>query len=309
MPLPTFNYTSSDNSILKKPKVVLTGSSGMIGRALIPYLEAKGYTVITLKRPQDWDPTKDFIQTNLLEGCEAVIHLAGATIAQRWTIRHKTSIYESRIQGTTLLARTLYKLKQPPKTFIVASGISIYGTQISNPTTENASINTKTFLGALAYAIETHTSLVQAHGIRAIYLRMGAVLSPTGGMLQKLLPIFKYNLGCSIGSGQQLMNWISLQDVLQVIVFTIETPEVQGAVNLVAPQVVTNEAFSHTLAKAINRKCLFRIPAWFIQTFLGQFANETALSNQHVIPQKLLDHGYLFTHENLSTALNEILGS
>jgi uncharacterized protein (TIGR01777 family) len=289
-------------------KIVITGASGFIGNPLSFYLSTQGYDVKALKytenpQPGGWNPYKGFIDRDLLEGCDAIIHLAGQTPACFWTPKQKKSIYESHVRGTQFLCSTLKNLRNPPKTLLAASGIGIYGCNPEGIITENSEIQTDSFLGNVAYQTEAATAEAAHSGIRIVHLRLGAVLSSAGGMLGKLLPLFKCGLGAKIGDGHQMISWIGLEDVLRIINFCLHHPQLSGPINIVSPHSISNELFTKTTATHLNRKSRFTLPKPLLRFVAGQMADELLLANQSVIPQKLLNCKYSFLHPTLKSVL------
>jgi NAD dependent epimerase/dehydratase family enzyme len=267
--------------------IAMTGSRGMIGRALTAFLRSGGHRVHPIVRtpPKEteigWQPEEGHIDQPRLEGLDAVIHLAGENIAdRRWTSAQMNRIRASRVVGTDLLARTLARLDRPPRMLLSASAVGYYGDAGAAPAAEA--------------------------GIRVTLMRTGVVLDPTGGALAKMLPIFRAGLGGRLGSGRQWMSWISLEDAVGAI-YHLLTSDVSGPVNLVAPAPVTNTEFTQTLAGLLKRPALFPVPAPALRIVVGRMADEALLASARVHPGRLLELGYAFNHSTLPQALEQVL--
>lgn len=296
-------------------KILISGSTGFIGSSLVPRLLQEGHTVLRLARPTTsisdsvirWDPESGFIDQSSLEGLEGVIHLAGENIAGRWTTEKKIRIRESRVKGTRLLCETLAQREQPPKVFISASAIGYYGDRGEELLTEESPPG-KGFLAEVAQQWESATEPAQQRGIRVVLLRMGVVLSPQGGALGRMLPLFQKGLGGVLGSGKQYMSWIAMEDLLRVFLHTLNTTELYGPVNAVSPNPVTNAEFTRILGKVLRRPTFFPAPAFGLRLLLGEMAEEMLLASQRVYPKRLLDTGFSFLFPELGEALNHLLG-
>lgn len=301
-------------------RILLTGSNGLIGRELAAFLRQGGYEVIGLSRRSDdaktqvrWDlndsrPTEC---SALLDGrpLDAVIHLAGEGIAEgRWTDAQKEKLRTSRVEATHNLIAGLKQLNLSPSVFISASGIGIYGDPGDDVLSESAAAG-RGFLSQLATEWEGAASTAnEVFGSRVVCLRMGSVLTPKGGALAKMLVPFRLGAGGPLGHGRQWMSWVALDDVLYAIAHTLETASVRGAVNLVSPHQVRNKEFSQTLARVLNRPCLFPVPAFVLRGMFGGMADELLLGSQRAVPQALLDAGFQFRHANLESSLRHMLG-
>lgn len=291
-------------------KVAITGASGFIGVPLRQSLIDAGHEVLTIGRAGDarpdvvWDPNVGTIDAARLNGVDAVIHLAGANIAQRWTDSAMREIRESRVKGTTLIARTLAALTPVPRVLVSMSGIGIYGDR-DEETVDEGSTPGRGFLAAVAQAWEGAADPARGAGIRVVHPRLGVVLDRAGGALAKLLPIFSLGAGGPIGSGQQWMPWIGRRDVLRALRFFIETPNVSGPVHLVGPEAVRNEEFTRVLAEVVHRPAIIPVPAFAIRLMFGEMGVETVLGGQRVLPGKLLAAGFTFALPTLREALQE----
>ncbi len=296
--------------------VVVSGSTGLVGSALIPFLTTGGHRVTRLvrSRPQHgdeeirWDPIAGSIETAGLEGIDAVVHLAGENItAGRWTAATKARIKESRVRGTRLLCEALAHLHQPPKVLVCASAIGYYGDRGATTVDEDSAAGTG-FLADVCRAWEAATAPASDAGIRVVHLRCGVVLTAAGGALAKLLLPFRLGVGGRLGSGRQYMSWIGIDDVLGVILHTIRTGALRGAVNAVAPPPVTNFDFTKALGRVLSRPTLFPVPAVVARLAFGEMADEMLLASTRVAPARLQATQYAFRHPNLDAALRHTLG-
>jgi uncharacterized protein (TIGR01777 family) len=294
-------------------KILVSGSHGFIGATLAPTLAGRGHQIVRLVRAREalspdqiaWDPAAGWIDAPALEGLDAAIHLAGESIAAgRWTAARKARIRDSRVGGTRLLAGTLARLRRRPRVLICASAIGYYGDRGEEILVEDSAPG----LGFLADVCrEWEAAAGPAHdaGIRVAHLRSGVVLSPTGGALARLLPIFRTGLGGPLGSGRQFMSWITLGDEIEAINHLL-TQDVRGPVNLVAPHPVTNREFTATLGRVLRRPTLFPVPGAVLRVGLGEVAGEL-LGSQRVHPARLLATGYAFRHPELELGLRHVL--
>jgi len=298
-------------------QILITGSSGLIGSSLIPYLAGQGHQVIRLIRsspkPSEpevrWDPAGGVIDPAGLEGAEAVIHLAGDPIAAgRWTPEKKARIRESRVNGTRLLCESLSRLSQPPKVIACASAIGYYGNRGDEILTEESSPGTG-FLAETGVEWEKAAEPARRRGIRVVHLRFGIVLSPKGGALAMMLPPFRMGLGGVLGNGRQIMSWVSLEDVLGAAVHALTHDSLSGPVNVTTPRPVTNREFTKALGKVLRRPTIFPVPAFAVRAMFGELADEALLAGARVQPSRLLATGYRFRHPDIEAALQELLTS
>lgn len=293
-------------------KILLTGASGLIGSETTTQLLAKGHQVTRLVRSGAtigdiiWHPQNGELDCSQLEGFDAVVHLAGENVAQRWNDEVKAKIRNSRVQGTRLLAQCLAGLKNPPKVFVCASAIGFYGDRGSETLTEDSYAGTG-FLSALCKDWEDATIPASEKGIRTVNLRIGVVLSTKGGALAKMLPPFQLGAGGILGNGTQYMSWITLEDMSDVILFSIENDQLQGPVNAVAPTPVTNAQFTQALGKTLGRPTIFPVPSFAVQLLFGQMADELLLGGAKVLPTKLEAHGFQFRYSQIEPALQHTL--
>lgn len=296
--------------------VLLTGASGLIGQALIPFLTASGHQVTRLVRRQAkpgepevrWNPQAGTIDQAGLEGFDGVVHLAGENIAGRWTPAKKVRIRESRANGTRLLCVALAQLNSPPRVLVAASATGYYGDRGEEVLTE-ASGPGSLFLAEVCREGEAATEPAARAGIRVVNLRIGFVLSPKGGGLARMLPPFRMGLGGRIGSGRQYMSWIAIDDLVSIMLFAASEEALQGPVNAVAPNPVTNQEFTKILGHVLRRPTLFPLPAFVARFALGQMADELLLASARVQPARLLSSGYQFRFGDLEDALRHFLGT
>ena len=295
--------------------ILVTGSSGLIGSALVSLLTTSGHSVVRLVRSPrlskerivTWNPSSGVINTAELEGLDAVVHLAGEGIASgRWRPEKKARIRESRVRGTRLLCESIVRLVSPPKVLICASAIGYYGNRSDEVLTEE-SCSGSGFLAEVCREWESATEPVVGKRIRVVNLRIGVVLSPAGGALAMMLKPFQLGLGGKLGRGNQYVSWIAIEDLVSSIYHVLMTNTLQGAVNAVAPNPVTNLQLTKVLGRLLSRPTLFPVPAFLLQLMFGEFANEGLLASARVIPSKLLNTGYHFRYPNLEEALRHLL--
>jgi uncharacterized protein len=287
----------------------------LIGSQLVPFLRAGGHDVARLVRRRAkaadeiaWDPAANDIDTDSLEGMDAVIHLAGVSIAGgRWTKARKAAILSSRLQGTNLLAETLSRLQRPPRVLISASGIGYYGDAGNTPLTEESPPGAG-FLADVCRAWEEATAPAATSGIRVVLPRFGVVLAGSGGLLTRLVPPFRFGLGGPLGSGEQFMSWIALDDLLGVLLQAIADDRLVGPVNAVAPHAVTNSAFAETLGRVLGRPAVLQAPASALRLVAGDLADELLLASQLARPTRLENVDFSFAFPALEDALRHELG-
>lgn len=292
--------------------VAITGASGLIGRALAAFLATGGHRVIRLVRHATresdaarWDPASGLVDP--LPALDAVIHLAGASIAGgRWNETRKAAIRQSRVTGTRSLAESLARLPTPPAALLVSSAIGYYGPG-PGPFTEDSGAGTG-FLADVCQEWEAAARPAEAAGIRVAHLRTGLVLSPAGGLLRVILPLFKAGLGGRVGSGRQAMSWIGLDDVVDAFSHVLQST-LRGPVNVTSPQAVTNADFTRTLGRVLRRPAFIPAPAFGVRLALGrEMADETALAGPQVLPSRLASDGFTFRAPTLEGALRHSLG-
>lgn len=296
-------------------RILLTGSHGLVGSALTPALVGDGHEVRPLVRYAtgygshdiEWSPERYSIAMSRIEGFDAVVHLAGESIAEgRWTDEKKQRIRDSRIQGTRLLAESLPTLKQPPKVFLCASAIGYYGNRGDEVLTEESAPGND-FLSRVCIEWEEATREAAEKGIRTANMRFGIILDKKGGALGKMLPPFRMGIGGRIGDGKQWMSWIALDDVVNAIRHALNTETLSGPVNYVTPNPVRNSEFTKTLGRALSRPTLFPIPAFGVRLAFGEMADALLLSSQRVQPTKLTASSFEFSYPTLAAALTHIL--
>jgi uncharacterized protein (TIGR01777 family) len=296
-------------------KITISGASGLIGRRLLKTLSGNGNTLQVLSRHAGtnmpggikvfpWDPTKGEPPADSLRDIDAVIHLAGEPVAQRWNEGSKRRIRESRVAGTRNLVQAISKLRQPPATLVCASAIGYYGSRGDEVLSEAAAPGVG-FLPEVCVAWEKEAIVAESMGIRVVRMRTGVALDPRGGALAKMLPPFKVGVGGKIGSGKQWMSWIHLEDLAGLFRFALENP-VKGAVNGVAPNPVTNADFTKALAGVLHRPALFPVPPFALKLMFGEMA-EVLLGSQRVQPQQAESAGYRYKFSQLEPALADLL--
>ncbi|MGH9805164.1 MAG: TIGR01777 family oxidoreductase [Candidatus Acidiferrales bacterium] len=293
-------------------KFLVSGSTGMVGSALVPFLTSGGHSVTRLvrsaagKNEARWDPAGGAIDAAALEGHEAVVHLAGENIAGRWSPEKKARIRDSRVKGTRLLAEALGRLAQPPKVLVAASAIGYYGDR-GDALLREDSVSGSGFLAEVAREWEGATAPATARGIRVVNLRIGVVLSRRGGALAKMLLPFKLGAGGVVGSGKQHWSWVALDDLVEIIFFAATTDSLKGPVNAVSPKPVTNYKFTKLLGRVLRRPTIFPMPAFAARLVLGEMADELLLASTKVEPAKLVAAGYPFRFPELDGALRHAL--
>lgn len=293
-------------------KILITGASGLIGKALQTSFKEKGYEMLLGSRgePKDerhikWNPDTGFSAEDLprLEGLDTVIHLAGENISGlRWTEEKKKAIRDSRVFGTRSMIETFDKLKQKPKVFISGSAIGFYGDRGNDEMNESSSAG-KTFLSEISKEWEAESRRAEDMGIRTVLLRTGIVLSKDGGALATMMTPFKLGIGGVIGSGEQWMSWISLDDVVRIINFVLENEDFRGAINVTAPNPVTNKEFTKTLGSVLYRPTFLPLPEFAVHMVFGEMGDALLLDSTRVVPKRLLDAGFEFKYPNLKDAL------
>lgn len=293
-------------------KVIIAGASGFLGKALVKDLRDHGHQVSTLVRRSpvsesefEWHPERGELDSLTLAGSDAVISLSGAGIAdKRWTPAYQQVLVQSRVQPTRTLARALAGLPAElrPAAFLSASAVGYYGDRGDEPLPESAAGGTG-FLADLVRDWEGATEAAQDAGVRVVTLRTGLVLSRSGGLMKRLLPLFKLGAGGKLGSGRQYQPWITLADEIGAIRHILQTEQLEGPVNVVGPEPVRNAEFSAELAKALHRPALLPAPAFGLRLAIGKFTDEGMLVSQRVLPEKLTSSGYRFEHADVRSAL------
>ena len=298
-------------------RVLISGASGLVGSALIEKLSVGSCQLSVLTRGQPpnatdnrqlptdnrqlttdncirWDPAAGQLNAQAVEGFDAVVHLAGESIAQgRWTAEKKARIRDSRVQGTGLLCRALAETARPPKVLVSASAVGYYGDRGDEELDETSAAG-RGFLAEVCRQWEAATEPATAAGIRVVCVRLGVVLARHGGALARMLPLFRFGLGGRLGSGRQYVSWISLGDAVEAICHVIATQSLSGPVNLVSPNPVTNCEFTKLLGRVLHRPTIFPVPAFALRLMLGEMADALLLASTRVLPTRLLRSGYVF---------------
>jgi uncharacterized protein (TIGR01777 family) len=295
-------------------KILMSGSHGLVGTALIKSLEPDGHEIYRLVRHYadspseiEWSPDRYSIALSLIEGFDAVVHLAGESIAEgRWTDEKKKRIRESRTKGTKLLADALANLTNPPRVLVSASAVGYYGDRGDELLTEESAPGND-FLSEVCIEWEQATSHATTMGIRVVNTRFGIILAKEGGALKKMLPPFRMGIGGRIGSGKQWMSWIALDDVIAALKFALTNESLVGPVNFVAPNPVRNAEFTKTLGGVLSRPTIFPIPAFGVRFAFGEMADALLLSSQRVEPKRLTAAAFQFQYADLAAALTHVL--
>src|SRR5216684_1451384 len=312
-------FHARDERAKGKMKILVTGSTGLVGTALAEALARDGHTVCRLVRPQSvvaagtkkgfdvaWNPATGELGGAAV-GADAVVNLAGASIAGgRWTTERKALLRTSRIDTTRALVNALAKLNARPSVLLSASAIGYYGNRGDEMLTEESKPGAD-FLAGLAQEWEAEALKAEALGIRVVLARFGIILAREGGALPKMMLPFKFGAGGKLGSGQQWMSWVTLEDVVGILRLAIENASLRGAVNVVSPQPLQNAEFTYVLAKAMHRPTLFPAPAFALRLALGEMADALLLSSQRVLRRVLEKLGYRFLHADLTSALAAVL--
>ena len=296
-----------------KQTVAITGASGMVGTALAEKLRQTGHKSLSITRKASssgsilWDAATGLKNPSQLEGVDTIVHLAGENIAAgRWTAALKDRIRRSRVEGTRSLVKSIAAVKQRPKTLVCASAIGFYGERGETVLDESAAAGTG-YLADVCREWEHEAHAAADLGLRVVNVRIGVVLSPKGGALAKMLLPFKLGAGGIIGSGKQYWSWIGLHDLVRILAFCVENETVQGAVNGVSPNPMTNYDFTKGVGKALHRPTIFPLPAFVAKLALGEMANDLLLASTRVIPKKLQDHGFQFDYPELVGCLEHEL--
>jgi uncharacterized protein len=315
IPTKTDTELASRHEAVRQKCVLIAGASGLIGVALVPFLQTQGHKVRRLVRRAptgedeiQWNPARGELDAAAISDVDAIVNLSGENIAGgRWTAARRETILRSRVDATRTLVDAVRNAGRKPEVFVSASAVGYYGETGPEPVDEASPIG-HGFLPEICLAWETHAEGAARVGVRTVVLRLGVVLAPAGGALAKLRPLFLLGLGGRIGTGQQRMSWIGIDDAVGAIHHAIVEPRCRGPINLVAPQSVTNAEFSALLARILRRPAVLPVPAFALRLFFGQMAAETVLLNTDVRPTALLDTGYTFRHPTLEGALRSALG-
>lgn len=294
--------------------IIITGASGLVGSALVRCLEARGDRVQTLRRGAfgsegavpSWNPELGQIDLAPAGRLDAVVHLAGETIAQRWTAESKARIRRSRVNATRLLCEELGSVNPRPRVLVSASAVGFYGNQ-GDEVCDEDSRDGEGFLAETCKEWEAATEAALAAGIRVVQLRIGVVLAREGGALARMLPVFRLGLGGRLGSGRQYMSWIALPDLVRVIAFALDSSDLSGPVNAVAPGAVTNRELTRLLARSLARPAVLPVSVLAVKALLGEMGSETLLGSTRVVPTRLVRAGFAFHHSELGSALEAML--
>ena len=311
--------------IFNSQRILITGANGMIGHALRAAAQARGIEAVPVQRPLRgdgaeaapagtdtilWEPeaTQPFADLGSLEGFDVVIHLAGANLAaKRWSAAYKKVILNSRTQPTGALALALARLKHPPRLLLSASATGFYGSRTDEVLTEQSGLGTG-FLSEVCQAWENATAPAVSAGIRVAHLRFGVVLTPFGGALRQMLPLFRLGFGGKLGSGKQWTSWITLKDLLEAVFHIMADEQASGPYNVVAPAPVRNIDFTRALGAALHRPAVLPAPAFALRAAFGQMADEALLTSCRVLPERLEASGFQFGTPEIGAALESLLG-
>lgn len=298
-------------------RVAITGASGFLGSALADSLRRDGHEVLPLVRGEPdrragevrWDPGAGWVEADRLEGVHAVVHLAAESIDGRWTAAKKRRIRESRISGTRLIADTLASLSAPPEVLVSASAVGIYGQDRGAEKLDETSAPGTDFLSRVALEWEAAAEPAARAGVRVVYTRFAMILGADGGALGRMLPVFRLGGGGKLGSGGQWTSWITREDAVRAVRFVIDETALRGAVNVAAPEPVTNSTFTEELGKALHRPTLMSVPEIALHLAFGEMADATILASQRVVPERLLQAGFRFHHPRIDQAFASIVRS
>ncbi len=292
-------------------RILIAGGTGFIGSALSALLIGEGNDIVALSRKPGpnrfvWHPATGEIDADAMEGFDIVVQLTGESVARRWTVDKKRRIWESRVDATALIARTLAKLNQKPRAFLSASGIGYYGNGGDAVLTEDGAKGVG-FLADLTEAWEQATDPATEAGIRVVKMRISPVFASDGGTLPKMLKPYRWFVGGRLGSGRQYMSWIHLTDMMRAIKFLISHEDLDGPINITAPNPVTNAALTRVIAKILHRSAVLPIPVFALRLLFGEFADEALLASQRAVPQRLVDAGFQFRYPDVESALRQAL--
>jgi uncharacterized protein (TIGR01777 family) len=295
-------------------KILVSGSHGLIGRALISSLGSTEHEVLRLVRSTpkpgeiEWHPNQDTMDPGRLEGFDAIINLAGENVAGgRWTEEQKRKIHDSRVNGTHLLSEAMAKLAKRPQVFLCASATGFYGDRDDEVLDEHSDSGGG-FLAGVCREWEKATEPAVSAGVRVVNLRFGVILAREGGMLSKLLTPFKMGMGGKVGSGKQMISWVALDDAVSATNLALNDETFRGPVNVVSPNPITNEVFTRTLGHVLSRPTALAMPAFAARLAFGEMADEMLLASQYVVPKRLTDAGFEFKYPQLEGALRRYVG-
>jgi uncharacterized protein (TIGR01777 family) len=313
----TFRDLERHRSFVRKPRlrIAVTGSSGLVGRNLVPLLTTGGHQVVRLvRRPSEdpgassWRPEVGLVSPQTMPPFDSLVHLAGENISSgRWTTARKERIRASRVDGTRNLIRSLARMESPPRTLVCASAIGYYGSR-GDELLDEGSAPGSGFLAQVCREWEEAAGEAADLGIRVVMLRFGIILSPAGGALAKMLPPFKAGVGGRLGSGHQFMSWISIDDAIGAVYHALLDERLSGPVNVVAPEAATNEEVTRTLGRVLRRPTLFPVPKIGARLLFGEMADEMLLASTRVRPRALEKAGFGFNDKHLDPTLARLLG-
>lgn len=298
-------------------RVLISGSTGLLGSATSRLLAAQGWQVVPLVRRDaragenavSWNPAAGKLNANDLENFDAVVHLSGENIGTgRWTKARKKRIWDSRVESTKLLCSALAATKKPPKTLVCASGSGWYGEGHGRELTEELPPGEDNFFVRMVREWEAATGFAAQAGIRVVNCRIGVVLTPAGGALKQMLPAFRFGMGAMIGSGRQSTGWLTLREMVNMIHFALTTETLRGPINCVAPRPITQQELAQAIGKVLCRPAWLHIPLWVVSLVLSPEMAEAVSWSQKLVPAKLLANGYGFLDPELETALRQMLG-
>lgn len=294
-------------------RIAVTGSTGLIGSALVRSLSADGHEVVRLVRRAPasaqevrWDPVAGTVDTSGLAGVEAVVHLAGAGVGEhRWTAAYKRTLWDSRVRGTATIAKALAELEPRPRVLVSGSAIGFYGDTGTRPTDESAAPGSG-FLAEMCVAWEDAAAPAQQAGMRTVFPRTGLVVSRSGGAWGRLFPLFRLGLGGRLGDGRQYWSFISITDEVAALRHLVDEEDISGPVNLTAPHPVTNSEVTAAMGRVLHRPTPCPVPRFALRIAIGEFSSDI-LTSQRIIPQKLLDSGFTFSHPRIEEAVRSVL--
>lgn len=298
-------------------KIAVTGATGLIGSALSERLHQQGHEILAITRQKNlpspfttvyWNPERQELDASVLEGIDGVVHLAGETIAERWSAKKKELIRSSRVEGTKLLVKGLKSLSKRPPVLVNSSAIGFYGSRGDEELDEQSAPGTG-FLAEVCQAWEAESVRAEELGMRVVTLRTGIVLSIKGGALAKMLFPFKLGLGGPIGSGTQWMSWVHIDDAVGGFHFALHQPEFSGVANLTAPQPARNAEFTKALGQALSRPAFLPVPGFALKLVFGEMAQDLLLDGQKVLPRRLEQAGYKFQHPGLDEAIQDVISA
>jgi uncharacterized protein (TIGR01777 family) len=298
-------------------RIAITGATGMIGRKLTAFLRPQGHQIsaisrsVSTRQPQTpvivWDPALNYIETGQLEGFDVIIHLAGANVGENWSPEHKKNILESRVQSTRFLCKSILRLVSKPKLLISASAIGFYGNHPPEEILDEKSPPGEGFLADVCRQWEEETNILSHSGVRVVRMRLGVVLSKTGGALNKMWLPFQIGIGGRLGNGRQMMSWVALDEIPYVVDYLIKTDKMSGAVNVVSGQAVSNAQFTKILGQVMRRPTVLPVPAFAVRLLFGEMGQNLLLEGAHVVPRRLQESGYNFHFADLRKALEKVI--